>query len=28
MEKMLAWDVDTRMGSYDTRGLFLDVTDV
>ena len=27
MEKMLAWDVDTRMGNTDTRGLFLEVTE-
>lgn len=25
MEGMLAWDVDTRMGNTDTRGLFLEV---
>jgi ribonuclease Z len=27
MEAMLAWDVDTRMGNTDTRGLFLEVTE-
>ena len=27
LEKMLAWDVDTRFGNTDTRGLFLDVTE-
>jgi ribonuclease Z len=27
MEKMLAWDVDSRMGNTDTRGLFLEVTE-
>jgi len=27
MEEMLAWDVDTRMGNTDTRGLFMDVTE-
>ena len=27
MEKMLAWDVDTRMGNTDTRGLFMEVTE-
>jgi ribonuclease Z len=27
MEKMLAWDVDTRMGNTDTRGLLLEVTE-
>ncbi len=27
MEKMLAWDVDGRMGNTDTRGLFLEVTE-
>jgi ribonuclease Z len=27
MEKMLAWDVDSRMGNTDTRGLFIDVTE-
>jgi ribonuclease Z len=27
MEDMLAWDVDTRMGNTDTRGLFMDVTE-
>jgi ribonuclease Z len=27
MEEMLAWDVDTRMGNTDTRGLFLEVTE-
>jgi len=27
MQKMLAWDVDTRMGNTDTRGLFLEVTE-
>ncbi len=26
MEKMLAWDIDTRMGNTDTRGAFLKVT--
>ncbi|MHC5113751.1 MAG: guanitoxin biosynthesis MBL fold metallo-hydrolase GntH [Planctomycetota bacterium] len=26
-EKMLAWDIDTRMGNTDTRGAFLDVTE-
>ena len=25
MEAMLAWDVDSRMGNTDTRGLFLEV---
>jgi len=27
MEKMLAWDVDSRMGNTDTRGLFIEVTE-
>jgi ribonuclease Z len=27
MEKMLAWDIDTRMGNTDTRGAFLKVTE-
>jgi ribonuclease Z len=27
MEEMLAWDVDTRMGNTDTRGLFMNVTE-
>jgi ribonuclease Z len=27
MEAMLAWDVDTRMGNTDTRGLFMEVTE-
>jgi ribonuclease Z len=27
MEEMLAWDVDTRMGNTDTRGLFMEVTE-
>jgi len=27
MEAMLAWDVDSRMGNTDTRGLFLEVTE-
>ena len=27
MEAMLAWDVDTRVGNTDTRGLFLEVTE-
>ncbi len=27
MEKMLTWDVDTRMGNADTRGLFLEVNE-
>ncbi len=27
MEEMLAWDVDSRMGNTDTRGLFLEVTE-
>ena len=27
MEAMLSWDVDTRMGNTDTRGLFLEVTE-
>jgi ribonuclease Z len=27
MEEMLAWDVDTRMGNTDTRGLFMKVTE-
>jgi ribonuclease Z len=27
MEKMLAWDVDSRMGNTDTRGFFLEVTE-
>jgi len=27
MEAMLAWDVDTRFGNTDTRGLFLEVTE-
>jgi len=26
-EKMLAWDIDTRMGNTDTRGAFIDVTE-
>jgi len=26
-EKMLAWDIDTRMGNTDTRGAFLEVTE-
>jgi hypothetical protein len=27
MEEMLAWDVDSRMGNTDTRGLFMEVTE-
>ena len=27
MEAMLAWDVDSRMGNTDTRGLFIEVTE-
>ncbi|MEE8148424.1 MAG: guanitoxin biosynthesis MBL fold metallo-hydrolase GntH [Longimicrobiales bacterium] len=27
MEEMLAWDVDSRMGNTDTRGLFIEVTE-
>jgi ribonuclease Z len=27
MEAMLAWDVDTRMGNTDSRGLFMEVTE-
>jgi ribonuclease Z len=27
LEKSLAWDVDTRMGNTDTRGLFMEVTE-
>ncbi len=27
MQKMLAWDVDSRMGNTDTRGLFLEVNE-
>lgn len=27
MEKMLAWDVDSRMGNTDTRGLFIEVNE-
>jgi ribonuclease Z len=27
MERMLAWDIDTRMGNTDTRGAFLKVTE-
>ncbi len=27
MEEMLKWDVDTRMGNTDTRGLFMEVTE-
>ena len=26
-EKMLAWDIDTRVGNTDTRGAFIDVTE-